>query len=334
MTGPGGDQPRTVLLTGGTGFIGSHVLAGLLAAADRGARLRVRLLAHTAAPPAHPAIEPWTGDLADPATLRGVCAGVSRVLHLGSLITGDEDRLQAVNAVGTSALLGEARAAGSRSFVRLSTTAVYGPGPHRGVTEETAVPGPKSAVSCSRLAGDAQVLAASGTVVRPHLVYGRGDTWVVPAAVTALRLLPGLPDDGRARVSLVSADDLAKALVALALDEAEPPAGVLHAAHPEPVSVRAMLSRVAGELSLPLPEQALTADEALPGLPVGDERALRLIRFLTTDAWFDSRLLWRTTGVHPGAGFLAGFPAHAPWYRESLRLPGSSILSGARRLAP
>ncbi|WP_181796369.1 NAD-dependent epimerase/dehydratase family protein [Streptomyces sp. WELS2] len=320
MSGLRGDRPHTVLLTGGTGFIGSHVLARLLAAADRGARLRVRLLAHTAAPPAHPAVEPWTGDLADPATLRGICAGVSRVLHLGSLVSGDEDRLRAVNAVGTSALLDEARAAGVRSFVRLSTTAVYGPGPHRGVAEEAAVPGPESAVSRSRLAGDVRVLAAGGTVVRPHLVYGSGDTWVVPAAVTALRLLPGLPDDGRARVSVISADDLAEALVALALDQAGPPAGVLHAAHPEPVSVRAMLSRVAGELSLPLPGRALTADEAVRGLPAGDERAPRLIRFLTTDAWFDGRLLWRTTGVRPGAGFLADFPTHLPWYRKALGL--------------
>ena len=60
--------------------------------------------------------------------------------------------------------------------MQLGTAPVNGDGPHAGPGEGEVLPSPTSATSLSRLAGEHLVLAG-GTVVRPYLVYGRGDIW-------------------------------------------------------------------------------------------------------------------------------------------------------------
>ncbi|MFF3505014.1 hypothetical protein [Streptomyces sp. NPDC003247] len=60
-------------------------------------------------------------------------------------------------------------------FVQLSTAAVHGNGPFRKTAEGAVEPRPLSPVSRSRLSGERFVLGAGGAVLRPYLVYGRGD---------------------------------------------------------------------------------------------------------------------------------------------------------------
>ncbi|MEU1161114.1 NAD(P)-dependent oxidoreductase [Streptomyces sp. NPDC005921] len=320
MSGDGraGDGGPTVLVTGATGFIGHQVVHRLRA---HPARPRLRLLAHESDPAdccAGPS-DVVRGSLTAPGSLRDLCRGVDTVLHLASTITEDPATAHAVNTAGTEALLAEADRSGVRCFVRLSTTAVYGPGPHRGEPRPSG--GPLSVTSASRLAGDRSVLAAGGTVLRPGLVYGAGDVWAVPAFVRMIAKLPYWIDGGRARLSLISVDDLARATAALAVRPAPPPASaVLHAAHPRPVAVRDLVTTVCRHLGLPLPREDVPRAQ-LPARLAGraDPALTARLAQLGADHWYDSAPLWSLTGLEPGPGLTDHFAVYAPWYRDHLR---------------
>ncbi|MCK1819488.1 NAD(P)-dependent oxidoreductase [Streptomyces sp. XM83C] len=313
-----------ILVTGGTGFIGAHVLPLLRQAAPPGRPApELRLLTHRRPTVPHPedpdgAVETATGDLADPGTLRGVCDGVTTVLHLAARVGGTEEECRAVNEEGTRALLAEAARSGVRRVVQLGTAAVYGDGEHRAAPEDSLPEAPVSVTSVTRLAGERLVLAAGGTVVRPYLVYGDGDRWVVPSLLRLLEHIPHWVDGGTARISMISAPVLASALTELALaPEPSPGPRVLHAAHPQPVSVRELITAVCRALERDLPDGDLTAAEARARLT--DPAARRSLDLLTHDHWYDAGRLWSTVTTDPGPGFTEDFAAHAPWYRKLLQ---------------
>lgn len=241
------------------------------------------------------------GDLTRPETLRGACDGVATTLHLAANVGIDEDECGAVNTDGTYALLTEAGRSGARRVVYVSTTSVYGDGVHQGASETLLAPSPCSAASRSRLAAERAVRAVGGIVLRPHLTYGPGDKWFIP---TLLRVLAGVPawvDGGEALMSVVSVDDLAKVPAALATVPWGPrPGAVFHVSNPRPVSVRALIKTVCGQLGLPVPEHDLPAAEhraltrrALPELT--DHQ----YSLLAKDHWYESARIWRHAGVSP-----------------------------------
>ncbi|MFJ4781469.1 NAD-dependent epimerase/dehydratase family protein [Streptomyces sp. NPDC088762] len=297
-------------MTGAAGFVGSAVVGRLV---EQG--VRVRALVHRADVP--PGVEGVRGDLARGESLRGVCDGVGTVLHLASRIGGSAQECRAVNVEGTRALVAEAERAGVRRIVQLGTAAVYRDGAHRGAVEGELPEEPESVTSVTRLGGERLVLAAGGTVLRPHLVYGRGDRWVVPSLVRLLARLPHWVDGGRARMSMVSVDALAGALAELAVRE-EDTGGVLHACHPEPVSARELVETVVRELGLPLPTGDVDVPGALellggPGEP--DPVLRRRVSLFAVDHWYDSGRLWGRLEASPGPRFSEAFGQYADWYR-------------------
>lgn len=147
------------LVTGGAGFIGSHIVEILV---RRGARVRVldNFLTGKRANivPFLGEIELVEGDVRDLAACRKACAGVDSVLHqaaLASVPRSVEDPIlaDAENVTGAINMLVAARDAGAQSFVLASSSAVYGDAPGLPLREgeEGA---PLSPYAAAKLAGE------------------------------------------------------------------------------------------------------------------------------------------------------------------------------------
>ena len=229
------------------------------------------------------------------------------VIHAASYVGRGATTCEAVNTAGTDALVHAARAEGVGKIVQIGTAAVHGRGPHRNATPASTPTRPESVVSVTRLAGEQQVRAAGGIVVRPHLVYGAGDRWVIPALA---RLIIGAGmsvGDPVAVHSLVHVADLARVVVGLidVPDQACTRGTVLAANHPVPVTTAALVAAVVDQLRLPVsPDMPLVAD--------GHDLSM-----LGSDHWFASTKVWEVTGIDPGAAFPQGLERCAAWYRTT-----------------
>ncbi|MCX4535032.1 NAD-dependent epimerase/dehydratase family protein [Streptomyces sp. NBC_00841] len=310
-----------ILVTGASGFVGRHVVA----AADAVPGLRLRLMEHRAsvdvpASAAGSGIETVHGDLAAVASLRGICDGVDTVIHCASQINGDERTVRSVNDLGTRALVEEAERAGVARIVYLSTAAVYGRGPFTDLAPGRAPLAPGSLTSVTRAAAERHVLAAGGTVLRPHLVYGEGDRWVIPGLVALVRELSSGLAGCAARHSMIDVRVLGRALLAAALSLRET-AGIHHVNHPDPVACSELVAAVSAELGLEWGAADIALDEARAQL-AESPRLLHSLQLLTVDHRFTDDWVWELLDCDPGDGFKADFPLHADWYRNFLTPPG------------
>jgi UDP-glucose 4-epimerase len=195
------------LVTGGAGFIGSHLVDALLA---DGVRVVVLDDVSTGVPAnVAPAADLVTGDVADPATVASVMAGCDVVFHLaarGSVVRSVEQPLETdrTNVAGTLTVLCAAHEAGVGRVVLASSSSVYGGAEHR-PTREDAPLQPRSPYAVSKLAGEhyARVFAAlhglETVCLRYFNVFGprqRADSQyaaVVPRFIDTL--LDGRPPD-------------------------------------------------------------------------------------------------------------------------------------------
>lgn len=189
-----------IAVTGGTGFVGRHVLNQLAVSGHP-----VRALARTPANlPQHASITSVAGDLADPDALARLCEGVDRVLHIAGAISGTPAQMMRVNAEGTRALLRAADKAGVTRVVHLSSLAAREPG--------------ISPYGRSKAEGESAVKAAargiSTLIIRPPAVYGEGDTATIPLLKALTSRTAMLPGSAAARFSLIHAEDLARICVA------------------------------------------------------------------------------------------------------------------------
>lgn len=193
----------TSLVTGGAGFIGSHLVEALVA---RGDRVRVYdnlssgRLDNLAAVSSR--IDFVRGDIRDPDSLRRAMTGVHLVFHLAaqsSVGHSVEDPLTTheVNATGTLLVLLAAREAQARRVIYASSAAVYGP-PSSLPLHEDMPTNPQSPYAAAKLTGEVYCRAFSGLYglstasLRFFNVYGpRQDpdspyASVVPAFVACL----------------------------------------------------------------------------------------------------------------------------------------------------
>ncbi|MCI0385804.1 NAD(P)-dependent oxidoreductase [Streptomyces sp. CNQ085] len=304
------------MITGATGFVGGHVVRE---AVRRGV-FSLKLMTHRRPLPASvPAGSVVRADLADLRSLHGVCDGVDVLLHCASQIGGTPQANESVNTRGTAALAEEARRAGVARIVYLSTASVYGRGTFRNASPGDLVRDPGSPTSRTRARAEDAVLAAGGVVLRPHLVYGEGDTWVVPGIARILRALPGVVVNRTALMSIVSVQELARLLLGTGLAPASAlTASVYHATHPAPVVADVLLRTVAECASLPWPAQEFDVLRARALLEAQGQSPNGL-DMLTSDHWFDSTSLWSDLGYDPGPDFETDFSECAAWYARTLR---------------
>jgi len=148
-----------VLVTGGAGFIGSHLVEAL---ARRGDAVRVLddlssgYLENLAA--VAPQIEFIHGSITSAETVARAMAGVDTIFHLAGLVSVPQSmaqplRAEELNALGTLNLLAAAKAAGARRLVFSSTCAVYGDDPALPKTEDSPLC-PQSPYAISKLTAE------------------------------------------------------------------------------------------------------------------------------------------------------------------------------------
>lgn len=217
-------QLGRVLVTGGTGFVGGHLLPRL-----RAEGVTVRVLSRRAAPVETPF--DWVrGDLTARESLLPAVAGVDTVLHLGGYAhamsrpdPAELERHRRTNLEGTSTLVQAAAEAGARRFVLVSSVKAAGEDPQQCIDEDDARL-PRDPYGAVKRLAEERVLATAGAsgmaacVLRPALVYGPGVKGNLAAMMTAIARgrFPPVPETGNVR-SMVDVRDLVEAILAAAV---------------------------------------------------------------------------------------------------------------------
>jgi len=154
---------ETVLITGGAGFIGSHLAHALL---DAGADVRVLDDLSGGDRENVPAGSTFIhGDLLDEALLGESVAGCTLIFHTAAMVSvpqsvAEPDRCVAINLTGTQRLIEHARGAGVRRIIFASSAAVYGDEPTLPSTEDDRID-PRSPYAATKISGEHLLRAAS-----------------------------------------------------------------------------------------------------------------------------------------------------------------------------
>jgi dTDP-glucose 4,6-dehydratase len=235
---------RHVLVTGGAGFIGSHLVDALLAEPDA----RVTVLDRLSAGGSRANLEQHEGDarldfalgdVRDPATVGPLVAAADRVIHAAAQSHVDRSiddpaGFLDTNVMGTQVVLDAVREHDTRMLM-VSTDEVYGPGdPEGGLFDEDQAMHPRSPYAASKAAADLLCQAyhatygAPVTVVRGTNAYGpRQIERVVPTYT--LNALEGRPvpvyGDGSQRREFLHVEDWVRGAIAV-LERGEP--GVIY----------------------------------------------------------------------------------------------------------
>ena len=198
-----------IFLTGGSGFVGSHVLPALLEAGHQvvalartpraAAAISQRNAAHAAR------LTTRIGDVTDPATLPAALAGCDAVVHLVAL-PRDWNKgadLLRVNTAGTESLIAAASATGVTRFVHLGAL---------GVQDREELHYAKSKARAERAVRESSL---NWTILKPSLIWGERDGFfnIVAALVKIPAPAVPVPGNGKSRFQPVWVGDVARAVV-------------------------------------------------------------------------------------------------------------------------
>jgi nucleoside-diphosphate-sugar epimerase len=326
----------SVLVTGASGLIGRAVLLDLLAKSSYDIRAQVRNVPKARADVGHAVdftkIQMKEGDFASmlERDLRSLTQGCKTIIHCAGLAHRPEAPYQEyeVNNVRATQLLAEAAAASSvETFVFLSSSAVYGPGPFERVDESAPLKA-RTPYAVSKATSEAWLQRFKGIpkiiILRPSLVFGEGDRGNLLNLIREVKNSRyrhvGAASTGK---SVIYSRDLARAIT-LCLEKL--PAGVhlLNAANPEPVSMKDLAEEIAKALNLGKKIQSVPASLArlgikavnalLPGRgPVTEEQ---LEKLTTTTTCSVTRLV-QATGFSPTSSLGSALKAEIAWATEA-----------------
>jgi len=183
-----------IAITGGTGFVGSHLIELALIEGHQ-------VNALTRRPQEHQAGVTWIeGALDRPESLAALCAGCDAVIHVAGVINGSAHEFHQGNVVGTQNMLAAATDAGTSRFIHVSSLSAREPD--------------LSAYGRSKHESEAPVMASAcdWTIVRPPAIYGPRDREMLDLFRFARRGVLPLPPGGR--ISVIHVRDLCRLLLA------------------------------------------------------------------------------------------------------------------------
>ncbi len=318
------------LVTGASGFIGSHLAKELVAAeADVVGLVRDASRASRLHEAGATSVE---GELTDHASLRAAMDGCDLVFHLAATVNASKpwSHYRAVNVTGTEALADAALAAGVRRFVYVSTVSVYGWSAGPGIDEASPHLPSRDAYADTKREAESliqRLVAERGlpaVIAQPSQVYGPGDqNWTM----TPIRLLRrgrlSLVNGGRGVIQPIFIDDLVDGLLAVARD------GVLGESYilcgKEVVTLRDYIAHLAEMLGKPVPS-SVPYWLALPVASVNEMLARvfgyeptlsrRAVRSQVLESTFDGGKASRELGFEPSVTMDEGMSRIAAWLRE------------------
>ncbi|MBI2891086.1 MAG: NAD(P)-dependent oxidoreductase [Nitrospirae bacterium] len=230
---------ESALVTGASGFVGSHLVDALVDAGwavTATCRRRPSYLSRQK----YAGVRYVAGDLNTSDGLGDAAAGQGTVFHAGALFDFFASRkdLETTNVEGTRRLVETARRAGAKKFLYISSGAIYGTGYENRLVAEKDPPLPTDKYAQTKWAGEQVVFEANGKdglavlSVRPGAIYGPGSRYGDAKALYLLKrgLLFGKPGLREMISSHVHVHDVARASLHLARHEAcwQPAARDLH----------------------------------------------------------------------------------------------------------
>lgn len=291
-------------LTGGTGFVGSHLIERAIAAGHT-----IRALTRRPQP-ARRGVTWIEGALDRPDSLAKLCKGTDAVIHVAGVINGSPEEFHQGNVVGTENMIAAAAGAGVSRFVYISSLAAREP--------QLSVYGRSKCVS------EEPVVAAGSdwTIIRPPAIYGPGDREMLDLFRFARRRILPLPPGGR--LSMIHVDDLCSLILAC-LDQ-----DISHGRTYEPddgreggwstVELARAIGRAVGNkvLPVPIPQRLLRFGVTIDALLRGKKAKLTRDRV----AYFCHPDWTAAAHAHPPATLWTaqipteeGLAATARWYR-------------------
>jgi nucleoside-diphosphate-sugar epimerase len=321
-----------VLVTGASGLLGRAVAASIVAAGHEVRTLQRR-------PSRVDGAQDYLGSVTSATQVAEAVDGVEGVVHLAAKVSlaGDPAEFEAVNVGGTLRLLRAATSAGVRRFVQVSSPSVAHSG--SSIVGDDAMPADplrasgdyartKAAAELLALAADSERLAV--VAVRPHLVWGPGDTQLVARIVDrASRGRLPLLGHGAALIDTTYIDNAASAIAA-ALERAPEVHGNAYVVtNGEPRPVAELLAGMCVAAGVPAPNWSVPASVARAAgslveaawrvRPGVDEPPMTrfLAEQLSTAHWFDQRRTRADLRWQPSVSLDEGFARLAASFGRS-----------------
>ena len=322
----------TVLVTGASGMLGGAVARTLR---DRGAAVR----AFQRRPAGIDGVQDITGSLTDSEDVRRAVRGADAVIHLAAKvsISGPEHEYRAINIEGTRHVVEALRTQGGGALVNVSSPSVAHLGRAIIGADATAADPSMARGPYARTKAAAELLAmeADGTdglqvtSIRPHVVWGPGDTQLVGRIVDRARRgrLP-LLDDGMALIDTTYVTNAAEAILAGLdrIDEVHGESFVI--SNGEPRTVRDVFAGWCEAAGVPAPtlrvpgSAARFAGRVIERIwekrPGHDEPPMTefLAEQMSTAHWFDQRRTRERLHWRPRVSMDEGNALLAAWFRE------------------
>jgi nucleoside-diphosphate-sugar epimerase len=331
-----GRPTRSILVTGGGGFLGKAIVRELLADGHRVAsfsRRRYPVLDRLG-------VEQISGDIADAGAVARAARGRDTVFHTAAKagVGGAFDDYFRPNVTGTRNVIAACRAGGAATLVYTSSPSVVFDGQDMAGADESApyparyhAPYPQTKAMAEQMVLAAADRQLKTIALRPHLIWGPQDNHLVPRIVARAKRLRQV-GDGRNRVDTIYIDNAARAHLLAMQALAKKPAlsgKVYFVSDDHPIALWEMVNRILAAAGKP-PVKGRISPRAAYCIGTVLEWAYRTFRIageppmtrfvareLATSHWFDISAAKRDLGYRPHISIDEGLRRLRGWLRES-----------------